>query len=228
MNNDDLPSQEEQTFQEKELNKSAEGYSPKLLEWFPPLWEENRTLREVYSELMAFGNDQNEVPLIVRLIENPEYDLGGWGFFKGRVTLQQHDYIHILLGRGTMLADEAFVLGFTMGSTDRVSSLEQTLFSAINDVFYPKAYKFSKNGHRIFKEAIWLGYISDCKALDRIDFKPMLDWPLKKIRQEIQLESDLLQAYYNIEAARYTQSRASQRLARKSESTALIKPSLSP
>ena len=44
------------------------------------------------------------------------------------------------------------------------------------------------------------------------DFKPMLDWPLRKIREAIHLEVDLLQSYYRIEARRYPKCAASQRL----------------
>jgi len=40
----------------------------------------------------------------------------------------------------------------------------------------------------------------------------MLDWPLRRIREAIHLEVDLLQAYYRIEAKRYPNCRASQRL----------------
>lgn len=190
-------------------------FSPKLQEWHHPLWEDHLTLREVYSELMAFGNNQAQVPWIVQLAENPKYHFGGLGFFKGRVTLQQHDFIHILLGRGTMLADEAFVIGFTMGSTDRVSPIEETLFTLIVDKLYPREYQFSEAGKRIFKEAVSLAYISDCEPLDTVDFIPMFDWPMKKIRETLRLETDLLQAYYNVEAKRYPKNRASRRLVPK-------------
>ena len=84
---------------ERELPKAkfdAEG----LRNWIVPLSETRMTLREAYATLLAVGNDPSEVPLMVRLVENPEYHFGGLGFFKGRVTLEQHDYIHIVLGRG--------------------------------------------------------------------------------------------------------------------------------
>ena len=57
-----------------------------------------------------------------------------------------------------------------------------------------------------------LGYISDCTPLDTVDFHPMLDWPLRKVREAIRLETDMLQAYYRIEARRYPGCKASQRL----------------
>jgi hypothetical protein len=108
--------------------------------------------------------------------------------------------------------DEAFVLGFTMGSTDRVSTQEANLFNWINQILYPKPYRFTPEGTQVFKDAVALAYVSDCTPLETVDFKPMLDWPLRKVREAINLETDLLQSYYRIEAKRYPGIRASQRL----------------
>ena len=102
-------------------------FSEHLKTWICKLADDQRTLRHAFDSLMSVGNSQDEVPLIVRLAENPEYHFSGLGFFKGRVTLEQHDDIHIILGRGLTLMDEAFVLGFTMGSTDRVTTHEANL-----------------------------------------------------------------------------------------------------
>jgi hypothetical protein len=190
----------------------SKKFSEHLKTWITKLADDQRTLRNAYESLMSVGNSQAEVPLVVRLAENPEYNFSGLGFFKGRVTLEQHDYIHIILGRGLTLMDEAFVIGFTMGSTDRVSTHEANLFDWINHILYPKPYRFTEEGRQVFKDAVALGYVSDCKPLDTVDFHPMLDWPLRKIREEIHLEVDLLQAYYGIEARRYRDCKASQRL----------------
>jgi len=187
-------------------------FSEHLKTWITKLSDDQRSLRDAFTSLMSVGNSQDEVPLIVRLAENPDYHFSGLGFFKGRVTLEQHDFIHIILGRGLTLMDEAFVIGFTMGSTDRVSTQEANLFSFINQVLYPKPYRFTPEGTQVFKDAVSLGYISDCTPLDTVDFEPMLDWPLRRIREAIHLEVDLLQAYYRIEARRYTKCHASQRL----------------
>ncbi len=187
-------------------------FSEHLKTWICRLDDDQRTLRDAYDSLISIGNSQDEVPLIVRLAENPEYHFSGLGFFKGRVTLEQHDYIHIVLGRGLTLMDEAFVLGFTMGSTDRVSTQEANLFNWINQILYPKPYRFTPEGTQVFKDAVALAYVSDCTPLETVDFHPMLDWPLRKVREAIHLETDLLQSYYRIEARRYPDCRASQRL----------------
>ena len=90
--------------------ESAKKFSSFLKTWIAKLDDDGKTLREAYDSLMSIGNSQDEVPLIVRLTENPKFHFAGLGFFKGRVTLEQHDYIHILLGGGLTLMDEAFVL----------------------------------------------------------------------------------------------------------------------
>ena len=187
-------------------------FSEFLKTWIVKLSEDQRTMREAYESLMTVGNSQDEVPLIIRLTENPKFKLGGLGYFKGRVSLEQHDYIHILLGRGLTLMDEAFVIGFTMGTTDRVSTREQKLFGFINQILYPKPYRFSEDGMKVFRDAVALAYVSDCLPLEDVDFEPMLDWPLRKIREEVGLEVDLLKAYYAIEARRHPDCTASQRL----------------
>jgi hypothetical protein len=187
-------------------------FSDFLKTWIVKLDDDTRTLREAYESLMEIGNSQEEVPLIVKLTENPEFHFGGLGFFKGRVTLKQHDYIHILLGRGLTLMDEAFVIGFTMGSTDRASTHEQTLFAFINKVLYPKPYRFKEDGIKVFKDAAALAYVSDCLPLEDVDFEPLLDLRLREVRKAVGLETDLLQAYYRIEANRYPDCEASQRL----------------
>jgi len=183
-----------------------------LADFFVPLSEEKTTLRGAYVRLMAVGNPSGDVPLIVKLAENPEFHFLGFGFFKGRVTLKQHDYIHIVLGRGLTLMDEAFVIGFTMGSSNRVSTQEKEMFSFIASKLYPKPYRFTKDGTQVFKDAVHMGYISDCDPLEGVDFEPLLDLPLGEVRRRIKLEVDFLQAYYRIEARRYPDSAMSQRL----------------
>ena len=43
-------------------------------EWFVPLSEEKRTLRDAYTELLAFGLKQEDIPLIIQMVENPKFD----------------------------------------------------------------------------------------------------------------------------------------------------------
>ncbi|MEL0061237.1 MAG: hypothetical protein VW711_13865 [Verrucomicrobiales bacterium] len=57
-------------------------------EWFVPLSEEKRTLREAYTELLAFGLKQEDIPLIIQMVENPKFDLPGIDIFHGSTDLR--------------------------------------------------------------------------------------------------------------------------------------------
>ena len=185
---------------------------PTWRDWLVPLSRSEITLRAAHETLKPYARAQSDIPLLVQLVENPRFDLPGVEIFSGATDLRTHDGIHMLLGRGLLAKDEAFVLGFTMGSSNRVGQIEETLFTLIARYLYPKAYRFGDEDVAVYKDAVRLGYISDCKPLADIRFGPMLDWPLRRIRRAIGLEEDLLRAYYAIEARRYPKSVESQRL----------------
>lgn len=206
----------------KKFNKQG------LANFLIPLSETETTLRQAYDRLMDVGNPPTDVPLIIRICENPKYHYGGFGFFKGRISLEQHDYAHIILGRGLTLMDEAFVIGFTMGSSDKVTTTEERLFAFLASRVYPKPYRFSADGTRVFRDAVHLGYVSACEPVEQIDFTPLLDLPLAETRRRIGLEPDLLQAYYEVEARRFPHSSASQRLVTPDSATAQNPPAPPP
>lgn len=172
--------------------------------WHIRLSDDDKILGECFDHLKSFGLSQDDVPLVVKLVENPKYDwLPGFDIFNGATDIHQHDYIHIVLGRGLMVKDEAFVLGFTAGSTNRVSSTEENLYSFFTKYVYPKDYKFTDDDIHVYKDAVKLGFISDCQPLDKIDFESMRHMKISDVRKEIGLEEDLLRAYYRIEQTRY-------------------------
>lgn len=186
--------------------------SDKAKNWHVPLAHGPRILGEAYAELKEFGLKQEDIPLLVKLLENPEFDyLPGFDIFHGGTNLEQHDYIHIVLGRGVHAIDEAFVLGFTAGSTNRVTSTEEKLYTFFAKHLFPKQYRFSEQEIHVYKDAVRLGFISDCQPLDKIDFTQFKDLSIEKVREQIGLESSLLEAYYKIEKKRYPDSFASQR-----------------
>lgn len=149
---------------------------------------------------------------MVQLVENPRYRIPGFTVFHGAVDLWQHDCIHIVLGRGLLEMDEAFTIGFTMGTTNKVSTTEERLFSLVSRYLYPRVYQFGRDEIEVFRHAVRLGYISACRPLDQVDFREYLDYRLCDVRAELGLEVDLLRAYYRIEGERYPHSAASRRL----------------
>ena len=75
--------------------------------WHIPLREDGQTINRALCTMDSFKLNQEDVPFIIRLFENPKYNL-----FPGSVTLEAHDIIHVLLGRGLLPKDEAFVILF--------------------------------------------------------------------------------------------------------------------
>ncbi len=169
-------------------------------------------LKDAQKSLQQIGANAEEIPLIVRLIENPKLAIPGIEFFHGAVELEHHDLIHILLGRGLLAVDEAFTIGFTMGSTKKVTTTEENIYTWIAQNLYPKDYKFSDTEISVFKDAVRLGSISHCQPLDSINLSDYLQLPVKTVREKIGLESNLILAYYEIEKKHYPESVASQRL----------------
>lgn len=181
-------------------------------EWHIPWRDDQHSLRACLENLSQLGAPQEDIPLMVKLVENPKYRIPGITLFHGAVELRQHDCIHILLSRGLLPKDEAFVIGFTMGSTNQISTSEETLFCKIAKHLYPTIYKFDDDDIAIFKDAVRLGSICKPRRLDDFDFEPWLDRSLKELRIAAGLDSGLIEAYYRLEATRFPNDPACNRL----------------
>lgn len=103
-------------------------------DWHIPFSQDQITLRDAKQSLAALGAKQKDIPLLVQLVENPRYDIPGIEVFHGAVDVATHDSIHIILGRGLLPKDEAFVIGFTMGSTNKVTTLEERLYTLVFEI----------------------------------------------------------------------------------------------
>jgi hypothetical protein len=156
-----------------------------------------------------FKLDPKDVPLIIRLIENPKYDIG---LFTGTTALDAHDSLHILLGRGVLIKDEAFVIGFTMGSTGRLNAITERLFLLIARYLYPEGYKFKGEESRIFKEAAHLAKLMKCVDLSKVNYSNYMDRQLHYVRSELGIDINFLKYSYLKEKLLYPNSPESQRL----------------
>ncbi|ABC32088.1 hypothetical protein HCH_05420 [Hahella chejuensis KCTC 2396] len=183
----------------------------RVAKWHIKLDDDQMTVAEAFASIQSIALKQEDIPLIIQLVENPKFDIPGINLFNGATGLKAHDYIHVLLGRGVAPKDEAFVLGFTMGSTNRVTTTEERLYSFFAKYLYPKVYQMNDEDLQVFKDAVRLGYVSDCTPLDTVDFEQYSNHSLKDAREAIGLEVDLLKAYFAIEKKRYPDSRESQR-----------------
>jgi hypothetical protein len=181
-------------------------------DWHLPLSRGDLTLGQAMDDLARVGAGQQEIPFIVQLMENPRYDIPGLDLIHGAVDLKNHDAIHVLLGRGLLQKDEAFVIGFTMGSTRKVTGFEERLFTLIAKRFYPGIFRFDDEDVRVFRDAVRLAWICGGRALDKVDFQSVRDRTLADLREALGIPEGLLAAYYAIEARRFPSAPESIRL----------------
>lgn len=183
-------------------------------DWHIPFQQDNLTLRAARDSVPPTMG-QVELPLMLRLQRDPELSFLGQLVFKAGLDQQQHDCIHILLGRGMLPMDQAFVLGFTIGCSRKGCLPEHRLYSDVGRHFFKQVHLFDDAEAAVFKEGIKQAYLSFCAPLENFDFMPWYDQTLRQLRQAIGLDAELMLAYYAVEKYRYPQVPASQRLLHK-------------
>lgn len=175
-------------------------------EWHCDLHNEQKSLREILATLP--GNPPEDIHWLIRLLERPTSPLA----LSGAAHLDTHDCIHIVLGRGLLPQDEAFVLGFTMGATSRVQWWEPALFRLAARYCYPGVYKFNAKQIAIFNLGFEAAQNSNCRDIHRFDFKQHLDLPLGKIRAMLKIDPRKLIGVYKRERQIIPDSKVSRRL----------------
>jgi len=179
-------------------------------EWSPSVGKTSLfTLKKEIFNMSPWKLEKTEVPLIIRITENPDYDIG---LFPGAVSLYAHDCIHILLGRGVLPKDEAFVIGFTMGSTGKVTPSKERIFCTIAKHLYPEGYKFTDEELSVYKMGLCLARNMGCKDLSRTNFKKYTNYRIPTIRKRLGIDLKTLRYYYYLEKQMFPDSPESQRL----------------
>ena len=159
-------------------------------EWFPGLDNDERTLRAVLAELPAAP--PTAIPWIVRAFENDK----SWLRLHGAVNLRKHDMIHVLLGRGLLDQDEAFVIGFTMGSTRAVSRPERWFFKFAVSRLYPEPYRISRRMLAAYDLGLEAGGGLGVRNLHLAVDDDMLDRPLGETRRALRIDTERLRQFY--------------------------------
>ena len=137
-------------------------------EWIVPLSEGDKKLSEAIAEMEPFKLEGKDVPFIIKFFENPKFNL--FNFFPGSVKLKNHDCIHAILGRGVLPKDEAFVIGYTMGSTGKMTDFKEFLFLLTVSWLYPEGYKFCEEERGVFKGARDTAEMSRPSDLSKVNF----------------------------------------------------------
>ena len=190
------------------LKEEAERQAELAANWHHPLSKGSNNLKTVLDGMKEFKLAQEEVPLIIKLTENPKYFTSK--LFTGAVDLFSHDCIHVLLGRGLLPKDEAFVIGYTMGSGKKMSRWRRNLFLWICKHLYPEGYKFTEEERYIFYSGVMAG--SRCSAdLSKVQFDKLQNMEIDYIRKLLDIDKELLKCYYCTEK-RLFNGKESQRL----------------
>ena len=177
-------------------------------DWHHPLSEGSILLYKVLDTMQEFKLDQSDIPLVIKLTENPKYFTSK--LFTGAVDLFSHDCIHVLLGRGLLVKDEAFVIGYTMGSGKKMSRWRRNLFLSVTKYLYPEGYKFTEEERYIFYSGVMAG--SQCPTdLTKVNFKELLDYKVQGVREKLGVDRELLKCYYCTEKKLF-KDKESQRL----------------
>ena len=147
-------------------------------EWYPSLDNDHLTLGEIYETLP--GAEPECIHFIVRLLENPASPVA----LPGAVNLPRHDAIHILLCRGLLGQDEAFVIGYTMGTSKTIWDAQVWAFKKVARHIYPGIYRMSDRDLLSFDLGFGSGIASPARSLYRFPFEDRLDQLLGNLRRE--------------------------------------------
>ncbi len=175
-------------------------------EWNPGIANNGQTLGEVLQTLP--GNPPEDISKIVRLLENPQSPFA----LSGAITLERHDCMHILLGRGLLNQDEAFVIGYTMGTASKLKSYEAFLFKTISARLYPRQYRFSSKHLKVYDMAMALAKTNPVKDLHLFAFEEHHTTTLGELRGMLGIDLSELRALFKKEQSLIPHSKASKRL----------------
>lgn len=185
---------------------AAAPSKPNWRAWCPGLDNDAMTMREVLATLPAAPPEA--IPWIVRLFENPT----GWLRLHGAVDLAHHDMIHVLLGRGLLGQDEAFVIGFTMGCTKAVTWAEEWWFKFAASHLYPDPYRMPARILAAYDLGLEAGRGMGVRDIHLAVGDAMLDRPLGDLRRELAIDPHRLRDIYARERAILPGTAASLRL----------------
>lgn len=174
--------------------------------WTPWLYDSRMTLGELYRQLP--GDAAATVPWYVNLLEHPKSPLA----LAGAVDLFTHDCIHFVLGRGLLPQDEAFVLGFTIGTSRCCPDWHPRVRGFCARHLYRGTHRFSQLEREVFDYAVVVGRWSPVPALGDIDFRAHLHQPLDHVRAKLGIDAGFLDEIYRSERLRWPNTPASRRL----------------
>jgi hypothetical protein len=152
----------------------------------------------IKNELTKIAIDQqDDIPWIIRLLENPKSFLP----FPGKISLYDHDCLHVLLDRGISLKDEAFVVGFTMGNDPSTKWFHVILYKLVSRLFYPPKFRFSLPDFKSFDLGFAYGRKIGKKHpnMNKIPFGFYANESLEQLREMFDIDAEELEFLNKLE-----------------------------
>lgn len=174
-------------------------------EWNPGIANGTETLQSVLDTLP--GNNSIDISWIVRLIENPRSPFS----LPGAISLEAHDCVHAIVGRGLLNQDEAFVIGYTMGNASDLKFWHVNLYKYYATYIFPKIYRFGERELIAFDLGVIFGKTRRTKDIHKVDLSQYKSQALCEIRSKFDIDVDLLCHLRYIEGCMF-RSKASRRL----------------
>ncbi len=145
------------------------------------------TVSEVIKSIQI--DQPSDIPWIIRLLENPSSPIA----LPGKISLPNHDCLHVILGRGVTLEDEAFIIGFTMGSDVKTNWFHLAIFKFFSRFIYPQKYQFNREHLKIFDLGVAYGRKPGIiKNINQIDFKLYHNKKIAELRKLFGISLDEL------------------------------------
>jgi hypothetical protein len=141
-------------------------------------------LDHLHRRLHDLSQSSNpEQPLFIRILERPNRFIA----LPFQIDLFTHDCIHILLGIGTYMHDEAFLIGFTMGNSHRINCFYKEIYKFLTHNLYPKVYGLTRKELLIFDRGYQYGQLIGQQSLDRVDFNALLGIKISTLRKQFNM-----------------------------------------
>lgn len=143
------------------------------------------TLGEAYN---SFGGDEPiSIPLLVWLLENPKSQLA----LPGKISLFNHDCLHILFGLGFSAKEEAFLVGFAMGTDPSTRPIHLMMLKFFAKQLYPHPYRFSQDCLDAFDVGVKYGERSEFQNLYRLDFSGFKEFSVDTLRRQLGISTNI-------------------------------------
>jgi hypothetical protein len=174
--------------------------------WYPGLSNDQDMLCDAIASLP--GATEIEIPEVVRRLENPSSPVA----LPGAVTLRRHDVLHILLGRGLLDQDEAFVVGFTMGNASKYRDADGVVMRQALAQWYPEPFRIFGAKLDTFDLGVQTGKNMGVPDISQIPIEELTSQTVGSAREDLKLSVEQLRRIYAFEKNRNPSSIESGRL----------------